>query len=71
MILEKNRFWCNSTLLIQYEASILVTTGNQKWIKQKIITEEVSRGKLGGNAESVVLKGSSTNNRVTFTIRAT
>ena len=38
-------------------------------MKQKIITEEISRGKLGGNAESVVLKGSSTNNRVTFTIR--
>ena len=38
-------------------------------MKQKIMTEEVSKGKLGGNAESVVLKGYSTNNRVTFTIR--
>ena len=40
-------------------------------MKQKIMTEEVSKGKLGGNAESVVLMGSSINNRVTFTTRAT
>ena len=40
-------------------------------MKQKAMIEEISRGKLGGNSERVVLKGSSINNRVTFTIRAT